>query len=128
MKKVFILKTLKLLVVLMLMLGVFGNVAFASSFDVTGTFDGKIDADAQSSATAVQDVLITALTAVRIVGMAVAIIMLIIVGIKIMMASPTERANIKQYSMNYLIGAFILLGASGILTIVQGVANTAFGS
>ena len=98
------------------------------AFDVTGQFNGQIDSNAQSSADSVKDVLLAVLSAVRIAGVAIAIIMLIMVGIKIMMASPSERANVKQYSINYVIGAFILFGASGILTIIKSVADSAFSS
>lgn len=127
MKKAVAIRISKILLIILLMFIVCNNIALATSaFDVKSTFDGKIDAKAENAATSVKDVLIVALTVVRIAGMAIAIIILIIVGIKIMMAAPGEKANIKQYATNYLIGAFILLSASGIMTIVQNVANTAF--
>ena len=43
-----------------------------------------------------------------------------------MIAAPEEKANIKQYSINYLIGAIILVGASGIMGIVKKIALSAF--
>lgn len=125
MKSKFVLKIFKFLVISILVAMIFSNAVFAA-FDVKGTFTGEIDKDAKKSATSVQDVLVTALTAIRIAGMAIAIIMLIVVGIKIMLASPSEKANVKQYTMNYVIGAFILLSASGIVTIVQKIAFEAF--
>ena len=41
------------------------------------------------------------------------------------MAAPGDRADIKKYAMNYVIGAMILFGAAGILGIVQRFVNTA---
>lgn len=128
MKRACVLKIARILLIVLLLVMVCNNIALAGGFDVKNTFNGTIDAEAQDAATSVQDVLIVALTAVRIAGMAIAIIILIVVGIKIMMAAPGERANIKQYATNYLIGAFILLGAAGIMGIVQNVAKTAFGN
>ena len=127
MKKSIMIKLFKTLIILLFLVMIFNNIAFAS-FNVKGIFTGKIDKDAQESLTSVQNVLITALMAVRTVGMAIAIIMLIVIGIKIMVASPSEKANIKQYITNYLIGAFILFSASGLLTIVKNVAMSAFTS
>lgn len=116
---------LKILIISLLLLSLFCSVTF--SFDVKQEFTGEIASDATAAKDSVQDVLVTALTAVRIAGMAIAMIMIIIVGIKIMTAAPSERANVKQYTVNYLIGAFILLGASGILKIVQDLSKSAFG-
>lgn len=130
MKTTTVLKIVKILTIIMLVSIIFSNFAFATTgFDVKGNFTGTIEnSEAKKTAQSVQDVLIVALTVTRIVGMAIAIIMLIVVGIKIMMASPSERANIKQYTMNYVIGAVVLLGASGIVAIVQKAAMSAFAS
>ena len=89
---------LKILIISLLLLSLFCSVTF--SFDVKQEFTGKIDTNAESVKNSVQDVLVTALTAVRIAGMAIAMIMIIIVGIKIMTAAPSERANVKQYTVN----------------------------
>ena len=35
------------------------------------------------------------------------------------MASAGDRADIKKYAVNYIIGAIILFGTTGILGIVQ---------
>ena len=56
---------------------------------------------------------------VRIVAMGIAIIMLIILGIKYITESPNGRAEIKKSIMQYAIGAGILFGGAGILTIIQ---------
>lgn len=117
----------KILLIILLMLVVYNNIALADGpFDVKSTFNGKIDDQAKEAATSVQDVLIVALTVTRIVGMAIAIIILLVVGIKIMIAAPSEKANIKKYAMNYAIGAFILLSATAIMKIVQDAVNSAF--
>lgn len=55
----------------------------------------------------------------RIVGVAAAIGVLIVIACKYLVASAGDRADIKKYAVNYVIGAFILFGASGILTIIR---------
>jgi hypothetical protein len=69
-------------------------------------------------------ILGTILTITRTVGAAVAIGILMIIGCKYLMASAGDRADIKKYAMNYVIGAIILFGAAGILGIVQNFVNT----
>lgn len=59
------------------------------------------------------------------IGAAVAICILMVIGCKYLMAAPGDRADIKKYAMNYVIGAMILFGAAGILGIVQRFVNTA---
>lgn len=59
------------------------------------------------------------LDVVRLVGAAVAVVMLMTIAAKYMIASSGDRADIKKYAFNYVIGAIILFAASGILTIVR---------
>lgn len=125
--KLHLIKLLKILAVALMLVSIFSNIAFAA-FNVKDTFNGNIDSNAESAKTEVKKVLLEALTAVRYAGIAIAMIILIVIGIKIMSAAPSERANVKQYSMNYLIGVVVLVGATGIIGIIQSVAETAFGN
>lgn len=59
------------------------------------------------------------LTIVRIVGMAVAVIMLTILGIKYVAASPNEKADYKKGMTVYVVGAILLFGASALLSVIQ---------
>ena len=59
------------------------------------------------------------LTIVRIVGMAVAVIMLTILGIKYVAASPNEKADYKEGMTVYVVGAVLLFGASALLSVIQ---------
>ena len=123
MKKTMFIKVLVLICVVCM---IFSNICIAA-FDVEGTFNGNIENDkAKETANKVKDVLLAVLKGVRTTGAATAIVILIVIGMKIMMAAPSEKANIKQYSINYVIGAFILFGASGILTLIQRIADSSF--
>lgn len=68
---------------------------------------------------AVKTILATILDVVRLVGAAVAVLMLMIIAAKYMVASSGDRADIKKYALNYVIGAVILFAASSILTIIR---------
>lgn len=68
---------------------------------------------------AVKKILSTILDIVRLVGASVAIVMLMTIAAKYMVASSGDRADIKKYALNYVIGAVILFAASSILTIIR---------
>lgn len=59
------------------------------------------------------------LSIVRIIGMAVAVIMLTILGIKYVAASPNEKAEYKKGMTIYVVGAVLLFGASLLLGVIQ---------
>lgn len=60
-------------------------------------------------------------------GYAIAMGMLAYIGIKYMLSSANDKANMKQGVINYLIGAFLIGGASLVATTIVGLAggNTA---
>ena len=60
--------------------------------------------------------------AVSYFGYAVAMAMLIFVGIKYAMSPANEKADVKQASVNYLIGAFLIICASTVANVFVDVA------
>lgn len=72
---------------------------------------------------AITNIIAAVLGIVRTAGAAVAIIMLMTIAAKYIMASAGDRADIKKYAVNYVIGAIILFGTTGILGIVQDFVN-----
>lgn len=63
------------------------------------------------------------LAVVQVIGISVGVIMLIIMGIKYMISSIDEKANIKEKLIPYVIGAVIMFGGTGILTIIANFAQ-----
>lgn len=59
------------------------------------------------------------LSIVQIVGVAVAVIMLIVLAIKYISAAPSEKADIKKSATVYIVGAIILFAAAGLLEIIK---------
>lgn len=49
--------------------------------------------------------------------------MLMFVGIKFVTASPEGKAEIKKTAVIYVVGAILLLAASGVLGIIQNLAK-----
>lgn len=59
------------------------------------------------------------------IGIIVAVIVLLVLGIKYMMGSASEKAEYKKTMIPYLVGIVLLLGASGI---VKAIASFKLGS
>ena len=55
----------------------------------------------------------------QVVGVAMAIIMLLVLAIKYLSAAPNDKAEIKKHAVVYVVGAVIMFGASGILGIIS---------
>lgn len=58
------------------------------------------------------------LSVIQAVGTGIAVIMLVVIGTKYMIASVEEKAKLKETLVPYLIGAILLFAGSNILTIV----------
>ena len=52
-------------------------------------------------------------------GYAIAVGMLLYIGIKYVMSAANEKADLKKGLINYVIGAALLFGTSAILTAIQ---------
>ncbi len=62
----------------------------------------------------------TIIGVLQVVATIVAIAVLLFVGIKFLLASPSEKANIKGMLIPYLIGAILIFATVPILQIIKG--------
>lgn len=90
----------------------------------------KVADDAQVGGT-ISKVIGTIIFVCQLVGMGVAIIMLLVIAIKYIAASPNDKAEIKKHLVVYIVGAVLLFAASGILQLIKkyamGLSNDADG-
>lgn len=61
---------------------------------------------------------------IQVVAVSVAVIMLIILGVKYISAAPGEKADIKQGAMIYVVGAILMFAAATIVGIIKTFAGT----
>lgn len=116
MKKV--MKIVVALLVAVMLVTAFTQVASAANLSVDlGKFDDKTDNSGASNA--VTNIIGSIIYIARIIGAGVAIIMLIVLAIQYIAASPEGKAEIKKNSTIYIVGAIILFAASAILGIIQ---------
>lgn len=89
------------------------NICFAlSAGDITGT---ATDVDTQNSIGKVGNYIATI---IRNIGIVLAVILLMILGIKYMVGSAEEKADYKKTMIPYLVGVICLFGASAIAQVV----------
>ena len=120
--------TLTMLFVLSAFNNVFG--AALGTIETHDTF--KVDAFESADATTVstitgdlESVAGGVLGAVRIIFSSIALLIMMFIGVKYIIASPGERADLKKSSVQFVVGAVILFGAAGIFGIIEAAVNTA---
>lgn len=55
----------------------------------------------------------------EVVAAGVAMIMLVVLAIKYMSSSPSEKAEIKKHAVVYIVGAVMAFGAVGVVEIIR---------
>lgn len=78
----------------------------------------KTDTAAAKSATSFGNSIIGA---IQVIGTGIAVIMLLYIAIKYMVAAPSEKAEYKKTAVSYAIGATILFSAMALLELIKNV-------
>lgn len=115
-------KSFIIILFLILTINVFCSLLTPSVFATTDNFNfGAFENDATPDGVknAVNDSAGTVIAVLRIVCVTIAIVMLLTIAMKYMISSAGDRADIKKHAVNYVIGAFILFGVTGILGIIN---------
>lgn len=117
-------KQIKLISVLLIVLTIvltLSNVVMASDIP------GKIETISKGNSSADTDKVIqlgaTIVTIMQTVGIVVAVVILLILGIKYMMGSAEEKAEYKKTMIPYLVGAVLIFASTTIVNVVYQLAN-----
>lgn len=125
MKKLTVEKILTIILIALIVLMATLPVCFAADKG-TDYMDPKgITAKTTDAAASTQTFLWSVLGIVQVVAISLAVIMLIVLGVKYVSAAPAEKADIKQSAMIYVVGAILMFGASGIIQIIKTFAGAA---
>ena len=120
MKKASKIITMLILIVMILSVGisVFAN---GKPADLVGDMrPGDFTGD---DATALTGFMRNLVRVINIVGVGVAVIILLVLGIKYMMGSAEEKAEYKKSMIPYVIGAIVIFGAPAIANMVYELAS-----
>ena len=91
---------------------------YISFLSVLTMFQNVVLASDSGAASKITSKVGTFVNIIAYLGYAVALGMLAYIAMKYMMSAASDRANMKQGAINYLIGAFLIAGASTIATAV----------
>lgn len=122
-----VMKIVVALLVAIMLVAAFTVPSTAMSQVDLGQFDNATE-DTSNASNAVTNVIGAIISIARIVGAGVAIIMLIVLAIQYIAASPEGKAEVKKNSTIYIVGAVILFTASAILGIIQNFAEDNIGT
>jgi len=114
-------KTMKILTIVfstIAMVLMLGTVVFGADAPTPGSLTAKYE-----GTTAITDLGGKLMGILQTVGIVVAVIVLMVLGIKYMMGSAEEKAEYKKTMMPYIIGALLIFGATTIANMVYNFAN-----
>ncbi|MBR3132981.1 MAG: hypothetical protein IKG42_02740 [Clostridia bacterium] len=113
-------KKITMLILIFMIIISISNIVFGGWTEKIGTSGNKLT----NSENIVKDKFGLAIGIVQIIGVGIAVIMLLTLGIKFMIASPNEKADIKKHAIIYVVGALIFFGASGLLELMKSVIES----
>ena len=115
-------KIISIVLVIMMALMAVSNVVLAAP-----NLSADIKDMANGSGNKPQEVLNlgkTIVTIMQTVGIVVAVVVLLILGIKYMMGSAEEKAEYKKTMIPYLVGAILIFASTTIVNVVYNIANS----
>ncbi len=116
-------KVIKLLIAILLVVILsmtVSQVALAAGYNQSSSLSDMFDKRDESGASeAASNIIGMIINIAQVIGTGVAIVMLIVLAIQYIAASPEGKAEIKKNATIYVVGAVILFAASGILGIVR---------
>ena len=112
-------KILSIILIAMLFLSTMGTMVMANSSVIDNIFKetGGNTQQLQSVGGRIVNIITT-------IGIIVAVIVLLVLGIKYMMGSASEKAEYKKTMIPYLVGAVLIFGASAIAKAVVAMSES----
>lgn len=111
-------KTIKILSTILsiiLLVAMLSNVVMAVD---PAAIAGQLSGTKTTAASSVQKLGNQIIGIITTVGVVVAVVILLVLGIKYMMGSASEKAEYKKTMIPYLVGAVLIFGASAITKVV----------
>ena len=114
-------KILSIALIVLTVLLAISNVVLAT--DIPGKIDQIAQGNSSADTTKVVNLGATIVTIMQTVGIVVAVVVLLILGIKYMMGSAEEKAEYKKTMIPYLVGAILIFASTTIVNVVYNIAN-----
>lgn len=119
-------KVLVLILISLLMISAISSVSFVYGTSTTDAINAMKDmgeADiSDASGGKLGKIINSIIGFIQVAGTGIAMIMVTILGIKYIMAAPSDKADVKKQIAPMVIGALILFGAVNLVNIVANIA------
>lgn len=117
-------KVLSTLLIIAMIVAMGTTSVFAAGVSLTpGGMKDKIDVDSNAQTT-ISTVGGRIMGTIQVVGIVIAVVILMVIGIKYMMGSAEEKAEYKKTMIPYIVGAVLIFAASTIANLAYNVANS----
>lgn len=117
-------KTSKIIVALAIIFAILaiGVMSYASSDP--GALLQELTGDSEVDQTNIKNLGNSIIAVVRIVGVVIAVVILLILGIKYMMGSAEEKADYKKSMIPYIVGAVLIFASTAIVGVIYDMASS----
>lgn len=112
-----------LLLAIMLVTSIAGTVFADSTTNVLNKLKGDGNVETDSLTTVGNNVV----TIINVVGIVIAVIILLIIGIKYMIGSASEKAEYKKTMIPYIVGAVLIFAGTSLVRVIYSLANSVSG-
>ena len=115
-------KTNKIIIALCIVFSILAIGVMSYATDA-GSVLSSLNGSANVSTSGITNLGNSIIAVVRIVGVIIAVVILLVLGIKYMMGSAEEKADYKKSMIPYIIGAVLIFASTTIVGIVYDMAN-----
>lgn len=119
-----IMRILSIILMAAMLVSTISTISMATSVDpgkIAGDLTGKINSEAQGQVTDIGNQIIGILTTV---GVVVAVVVLLILGIKYMMGSASEKAEYKKTMIPYIVGAVLIFAGTSLVRVIYSLSTS----
>lgn len=114
-------KVLSIALIVLTVLLAISNVVLAT--DIPGQIKTIAGGNSGADTSTVVNLGATIVTIMQTIGIVVAVVVLLVLGIKYMMGSAEEKAEYKKTMIPYLVGAVLIFASTTIVNVVYNMAN-----
>ena len=119
-------------IVLILVISIVISISFSefsfvyAELDPVSAMNEAEDPSDASGAEGLGNVINTIIAFIQVIGTGISLIMGTVLGIKYLLAAPSDKADVKKQIMPMIIGAFLLFGAVNIMAIIADFTSELF--
>lgn len=113
-----------LLLAVMLVASIAGTVLAVNPDQILNNIDGN----GTVNSTELTSVGNNIVTIIQVVGIVIAVIVLLIIGIKYMMGSASEKAEYKKTMIPYLVGGVLIFAGTSLVRVIYSLSSSVAGN